>query len=84
MQVDGQIFIREKLFELEAKNIWIVSRVDVIDLKKGHIHNSERVVYHERVKTRGVVSCLWLMWSTPVSICVHVKLYTNLLYYRLY
>ncbi len=73
VQVDRQIFKREKRFELEAKHIWIVRRVDVRDLKQLHIHHSKRVVFHDRVKARGVVHRLWLVRSTPVIIKVHVK-----------
>ena len=77
LQVDRQILKREKLFELEAKHIRIVRRVDFKDLKQVHIHNSKRVVFHDRVKARGVVHRLWLVRSTPVIIKVHVKYYSN-------
>ena len=47
VQVDRQIFKREKNFKLEAKQIWIVRRVDVRDLKQLHIHQSKRIVFHD-------------------------------------
>jgi len=47
VQVDRQIFKREKIFKLEAKHICTVRRVDVKDIKQLHIHQSKRVVFHD-------------------------------------
>jgi hypothetical protein len=73
MQVDHHIFKREKLFELEAKHIRVVRSEDVADFDQLHVHNCERVVFHERVEARGVVEWLGLGHSRPASLCFHVR-----------
>jgi phenylalanyl-tRNA synthetase alpha subunit len=71
--VDLRTLIKDKLLELDALKTRKVIRDDVGDNDELHVHNSERVVFDERVEARGVVECLWLGHSRPASLCVHVR-----------